>query len=127
LKFAGNGDFRHAWGGISGLQVALPAVWGAASARGLGLEKVLGWMCRATADLVGLRDRGRIEPSARADLVAFAPAPLVRVAAQRLLHRNPVSAFDGAHVRGAVRRTWLAGRPVTGAAGRPAGRLLARA
>ncbi|HWG26320.1 MAG TPA: allantoinase AllB [Actinospica sp.] len=109
MKFAGNGHFAQAWGGIAGLQVSLPAVWTAAAARGLPLESVVAWMCQATADLVGLADRGRIEPGKRADLVAFAPDAPVRVSAAELLHRNPVSAFDGADLIGAVRRTWLAG------------------
>lgn len=129
LKFAGGGHFGRAWGGIAGLQVALPAVWTAAAARGLGLESVLGWMCEGTARLVGLADRGRIEPGARADLVVFAPGARVHVSAQRLLHRNPVSAFDGADLLGAVRRTWLAGDLVHGAQalrGVARGRLLSR-
>ena len=123
LKFAGAGHFAQAWGGIAGLQVALPAVWTAASARGLGLEAVLNWMCRGTADLLGLADRGRIEQGRRADLVAFAPQAPLRVSARELLHRNPVSAFDGAELTGVVRRTWLAGEP----AAAPHGRLLSRA
>jgi allantoinase len=118
MKFAGNGHFAQAWGGIAGLQVALPAVWTAASAHGLPLESVLEWMCLRTADLVGLADRGRIEPGRRADLVAFAPAAPVRVSAAELLHRNPVSAFDGAELIGAVRRTWLAGATAAPARGR---------
>ena len=109
LKYAGNGDFSRAWGGIAGLQVALPAVWTAAAARGVPLESVLTWMCQATANFVGLTDRGRIEPGQRADLVAFAPAAPVHVDAAQLLHRNPVTAFDGAKLTGGVRRTWLAG------------------
>jgi len=122
MKFAGNGDFAQAWGGIAGLQVALPAVWTAAASRGLPLESVLEWMCAGTAKLVGLADRGRIEPGSRADLVAFAPGAAVRVSASELLHRNPVSAFDGAELVGAVRRTWLAGQE----AGSGLGRLLSR-
>ena len=122
LKYAGNGSFAQAWGGIAGLQVALPAVWTAARARGLPLESVLGWMCQGTADFVGLTDRGRIEPGRRADLVAFAPDAPVHVSAAQLLHRNPVSAFDGARLSGAVRRTWLAG----GAPTAERGRLLSR-
>ena len=130
LKFAGGGDFGQAWGGIAGLQVALPAVWTAARARGLALEAVLGWMCRAPAGLAGLADKGRIEPGARADLVAFAPAAGFRVRARELRHKNPVSAFDGAELTGMVRRTWLGGVPA-GGAGLPdpapaAGRLLTR-
>jgi allantoinase len=130
LKFAGGGDFGRAWGGIAGLQVALPAVWTAARARGLPLEAVLGWMCRAPARLTGLADKGRIEPGARADLVAFAPAAGFRVSAGELRHKNPVSAFDGAELTGTVRRTWLAGRPAGGTGqpdpAPPAGRLLTR-
>jgi allantoinase len=118
LKFAGNGDFAQAWGGIAGLQVALPAVWTAASAREIPLESVLEWMCHRTAKLVGLTDRGRIEPGARADLVAFAPREQMRVSASELLHRNPVTAFDAAELVGAVRRTWLAGRVADAARGR---------
>ena len=122
LKFAGNGDFAQAWGGIAGLQVALPAVWTAAAARGIPLASVLEWMCHRTAQFVGLTDRGRIEQGARADLVAFAPHAQTRVSARELLHRNPVSAFDGAELVGAVHRTWLAG----GTAGPARGQLLSR-
>jgi len=130
LKFAGDGDFAQAWGGIAGLQVALPAVWTAAASRGIPLDSVVEWMCRETAALVGLPDRGRIEPGARADLVAFAPDEPGRVSAAELLHRNPVSAYDGAELIGAVHRTWLAGDEVFGPDGRkapvPRGSLLTR-
>ena len=129
LKFAGGGDFGRAWGGIAGLQVALPAVWTAARARGLPLEAVLGWMCRAPAQLTGLADKGRIEPGTRADLVAFAPGGGFRVSVRELRHKNPVSAFDGAELTGVVRRTWLGGRPAGGGLPDPApaaGRLLTR-
>jgi allantoinase len=118
LKYAGNGSFAQAWGGIAGLQVALPAVWTAARAHGLPLESVLDWMCHGTANFVGLTDRGRIEPGLRADLVAFAPDAPVHVSAAQLLHRNPVSAFDGAELTGDVRRTWLAGDVPTAERGR---------
>ncbi len=112
LKFAGDGDFALAWGGIAGLQLGLAAVWTAAAQRGVPLELVLGWMAETPARLVGLHDRGVIRVGARADLAAFAPDARRVIHAAELLHKNPVSAFDGAEVRGLVRRTWLAGHPV---------------
>lgn len=122
LKFAGAGDFGAAWGGIAGLQLGLSAVWSAASARGIGLGLVVDRMARATADLVGLSDRGRIEVGARADLVVFAPDARRVVHAAELLHKNPVSAYDGHELRGEVRRSWLGGAEPQPAAGRPIGR-----
>ncbi len=130
LKFAGQGDFALAWGGISGLQLGLAAVWTAAAERGIPLQLVLGWMAEAPARLVGLHDRGVIRVGARADLAVFAPDERRTVHAAELLHKNPVSAFDGSELRGVVRRSWLAGRqihPTAEPAGTtPTGQLLTR-
>jgi allantoinase len=140
LKFAGDGSFQEAWGGISGLQVSLPAVWTAARERGIGLERVLGWMSEATARLVGLDDRGGIAVGRAADLVAFAPEESFAVHAEALEHRNKVSAYDQRTLHGVVHTTWLAGEVVhqlgagagagsaagAGTAAAPAGRLLER-
>jgi allantoinase len=109
LKTRGEGDFELAWGGIAGLQLGLAAVWTEASRRGIPLETVLGWMSRGPADLVGLGQKGRIAVGADADLVAFAPDATFTVHAEQLLHKNPVSAYDGRELRGVVRRTWLRG------------------
>lgn len=134
LKFSSGGDFLEAWGGISGLQVSLPAVWTAARDRGIPLERVVGWMCEGPAALTGLTgSKGSIEPGAAADLVAFAPEESFTVHASELEHRNKVSAFDGRELHGVVHTTWLAGAPVysLAAAGHavfaaPSGRLLER-
>lgn len=131
LKFAGGGDFGQAWGGIAGLQLGFTAVWSGAAQRGIGLDRVSGWMSRATACFAGLDRAGRIAAGSDANLVAFAPDARRTVRAAELLHRNPVSAFDGAELRGAVRRTWLRGELVAndGAvdeARRARGRLLDR-
>jgi allantoinase len=106
------GDFGLAWGGISGLQLSLPAVWTAARARGIGLEQVIQWMSSATARFAGLAAKGRIAVGADADLVAFAPAAAFIARAEALEHKNKVSAFDGAALFGRVDTTWLAGVPV---------------
>ena len=127
LKFAHGGDFGAAWGGIAGLQTGLAAIWTEAQRRGIPLTSVLKWMSTNTADFVGLPAKGRIAVGADADLVSFAPAERFTVHADELLHRNPVSAFDGRELVGVVRTTWLAGIPVSTADDAPArGRLLAR-
>ena len=88
------------------------------------LARVVGWMATATARLVGFDDRGEIAPGRRADLAVLAPDAGLRVDATRLRHRNPVTAYDGALLRGVVRDTYLAGVPVRD--GDRRGALLAR-
>ena len=123
LKFAGAGDFGQAWGGIAGLQLGLAVVWTEASRRGIPLHTVVRWMSRGPADFVGLSRKGRLEVGAQADLVVFAPEATFTVDVRQLLHRNPVSAYDGRTLRGIVRSTWLRGKRVGGA---PRGHLLER-
>jgi allantoinase len=121
LKRLDDGDFGAAWGGIASLQVALPAVWTGAHARGIGLDEVVRWMSTAPARLAGLSGKGAIAVGKDADLVAFAPDEEWIVG--DLEHRNPVTPYTGRSLVGAVRRTWLRGEPADGA---PIGRLLVR-
>ena len=88
-------DFGLAWGGIASVQLGLPAVWTGARARGFSLVDVVRWMATASADRVGLLDRGRITVGAQADLVRFAPDASFTVDPSRLKHKNPVSAYAG--------------------------------
>jgi allantoinase len=121
LKRLDDGDFGAAWGGIASLQVALPAVWTGARARGVGLDQVVRWMATAPARLAGLSRKGAIAVGKDADLVAFAPDEGWTVG--DLAHRNPVTPYSGRALVGAVRRTWLRGEVADGS---PIGRLLER-
>jgi allantoinase len=122
LKRLDVGDFGAAWGGIASLQVALPAVWTGARARGLDLGQVVHWMAEAPARLAGLATKGSIAVGKDADLVAFAPEE--RWSVGDLHHRNPVTPYTGRTLSGVVRRTWLRGQVADGS---PIGRLLERA
>ena len=124
LKLGFDGDFGRAWGGISGLQLGLANVWTDAARRGIGLDRVLGWMSSGPAAFAGLEQKGRIAVGADADLVAFAPDEEFTVEPSELAHKNPVSAYAGRRLRGVVATTWLRGIPVDG---EPRGRLLERA
>jgi allantoinase len=124
LKRFDTGDFGEAWGGIAGLQLGLPAVWTAALKRGVPLTDVVRWMSTAPAALAGLTGKGAIAPGRDADLCVLAPAEEFTVDAEKLFHRNAVSAYHGRTLTGVVRRTWLRGREVTGEV--PHGKLLER-
>jgi len=130
LKLGHGGDFGLAWGGISGLQLSLAAVWTAARGRGVALEQVVEWMSTAPARFIGLTGKGHIALGAAADLVAFAPTEQFLVDAETLRHKNKVTAFDGTVLVGRVQTTWLAGRDVFSTsddvAGIPTGSLLMR-
>ncbi|KRB76941.1 allantoinase [Nocardioides sp. Root190] len=109
MKCAGDGDLQQAWGGISGLQVGFTAVADEALRRGIGLERVAGWMATGTADLVGLSAKGRIAVGADADLAVLDSAVPLAVDVRQLAHRNPISAYDGRELAASVTHTLLGG------------------
>lgn len=123
LKRFGTGDFGAAWGGISGLQLGLPALWTQARRRGFTLADVVPWMAERPAAVAGLSAKGKIEPGFDADFCVFAPDEEFTVDAASLRHRHPVTAYHGLRLSGVVRGTWLRGEET----GRAHGRLLGRA
>ena len=125
LKGLPDGDFRTAWGGISSLQLGLSVVWSVARRRGFSLADVSRWMSVFPASLAGLPTKGQIAVGCDADLVAFDPDASWEVRAAELLHKQPVTPYDGRTLTGRVTRVWLGGVEVT-PDDPPCGRLLAR-
>ncbi|MEH0574655.1 allantoinase AllB [Streptomyces sp. B21-108] len=121
-------DFATAWGGISGLQLSLAAVWTEARRRGHGLEDVVRWMSARTAALVGLTRKGAIEVGRDADFAVLAPDETFTVDPADLQHRNRVTAYAGRTLYGVVKSTWLRGERIVadGEFTEPKGRLLTR-
>jgi allantoinase len=113
LKALDSGDYASAWGGISSLQLVLPATWTGARARGFGLESVAEWMCRRPASLAGLSGRkGVLSPGADADLVVWHPEREFRVEAAALRHRHAVTPYAGRTLFGVVETTFVRGERV---------------
>jgi allantoinase len=121
LKHLDTGDLARAWGGISSLQISLPAVWTEARRRGFGPGDLARWMAAGPAALVGLSGRkGTIAPGADADLAIVDPdAPFV-VDPTALLHRHPATPYEGRTLVGRVAATYLRGSRVA-SEGRPEG------
>ncbi|HWM35722.1 MAG TPA: allantoinase AllB [Streptomyces sp.] len=108
-----DGDFGTAWGGISSIQLGLPAIWTEARKRGHTLDDVARWMSAGPAALAGLSGRkGAIAPGHDADFAVLAPEEAFTVDPARLHHRNPVTAYAGSTLHGVVRATWLRGEQI---------------
>lgn len=130
VKRLDDGDFLAAWGGIASLQLALPAVWTEARARGFRIQDLSRWMSAAPARLAGLEAwKGRITSGYAADLVIWDPDAEFPVRADALYHRHRVSPYVGKTLMGAVHCTILRGAVVYEIGqfpGSPSGRLLVR-
>ncbi|GGZ55991.1 allantoinase [Streptomyces subrutilus] len=122
------GDFATAWGGISSLQLGLPAIWTEARRRGHSLEDVVRWMSAAPAALAGLARKGAIEAGRDADFAVLAPEETFTVDPAELQHRNRITAYAGKTLHGVVKSTWLRGTQIAdhGTPTEPTGLLLER-
>ncbi len=113
LKHQELGDFQRAWGGISGLQMALSVVWTEARARGFTIEDLVRWMCASPAKLAGISGRkGRLAVGADADIVIFRDRDTMTVDTGHVLHRHKVTPYAGRTLYGVVASTYLRGRRV---------------
>ncbi len=113
LKRMDVGDFGEAWGGISSLQLGLPAIWTEARLRGHTLTDVVRWMSEHPAGQAGLRRKGGIAVGKDADFAVFAPDESMVVDPARLHHKNAVTPYAGRTLTGRVRSTWLRGTDIS--------------
>ncbi|MGE5277988.1 MAG: allantoinase AllB [Acidobacteriota bacterium] len=107
------GDFAAAWGGISSLQLGLPAVWTAARERGAPIERLAEWMCRGPARLAGLASRkGALAPGYDADFVVWRPEASFEVRPEAIHHRHKLTPYSGRTLKGVVEATYLRGEKI---------------
>jgi allantoinase len=113
VKEIESGDLARAWGGIGSLQLRLQATWTAGSARGLGFEQLADWLAYNPAALAGLAGRkGAIGEGKDADFVIFDPDGEETIRGASLLHRHPITPYEGMSLRGTVVQTVLRGQTV---------------
>jgi len=113
LKETKSGDFQKAWGGISSLQFALPALWTEACKRNLSEENICTWLCSQPTTICGLSDRkGRIQKGFDADIIAWDPDKKFVVSSDIIHHRHKLTPYLGQELYGVVVQTWLHGKKV---------------
>ena len=113
LKKQESGRFDQAWGGVSGLQLALPVAWTEASKRGFTLQHLARWMCEAPARLAGLsRRKGALAPGQDADLCIWRPEERFHVDPAKLHHKHKLTPYAGRELQGVVVATVVRGELV---------------
>ena len=112
LKRRQEGDFMAAWGGIASLQLTLPVMWSELRSRGHGLDRLVAWMCRAPAALVGLAGKGAIGRGYDADLAIWDPDAAFQVDGAALQHKSPLTPYHGETLHGVVDTTIVGGQVV---------------
>lgn len=107
------GSFWDAWGGISGIQHALPLVYSQGLEHGLPGERIAAMLSSTPALRFHLGPgEGVIRIGSPADLCLLVPSGELPIQANELLDRYRHSPYVGRNVDWKVARTWVDGRGV---------------
>jgi allantoinase len=113
MKCLATGDFLKAWGGISSLQLGLPAVWTKSHARNVSFAHLVRWMSSGPARLAGLEQyKGAIAVGYDADIVVWDPEKRFIVRPKMLQQRHKLTPYANQTLRGIVEATFLRGEMI---------------
>ncbi|KAI0646715.1 allantoinase [Trametes meyenii] len=113
LKKLDERDVMAAWGGISTLGLGLSLLWTEARKRGVGIERIVNWLCVRPAEHAGLADRkGQVKVGYDADLVVWDPDAQTKVTKELLNFKNKLTPYEGLTLDGRVEKTFLRGKLV---------------
>jgi allantoinase len=112
MKLKKDGDFVKAWGGISGLQYSLPALWQSlldadAEVKPYTVHRVLS---EFPAKILGLDHlKGKIHDGYHADLVVWNPKALADTSKEGSYQTQKLSPYIGSTMKGRVVATFVKG------------------
>ncbi len=110
IKALDTGNLQKAWGGISGIQLTLSALWTKGQAYGLSLERLSMLLCQAPAQFIGFEDKkGKIAVGYDADFVIWSPEASFLVSLDTLQTKHKVSPYEGQKLTGVVEATIVNG------------------
>ena len=119
MKALDTGDFMAAWGGIAGLQYALPATWDAMQRAGgapngsKDAHKLHFLWSRFPAALSGLsRNKGSLNAGMDADIVVWDADAQAHTSTEHLYHKHKGTVFEGQTMMGRVLATFVRGSQV---------------
>jgi dihydroorotase len=103
--------FTHAPCGVVGCETAVSTIWTLCNGDQPLFGKLVDCMSAAPAKRFGL-EAGSLEEGSPADLVVFDPNAEWKVDGTKLQSRAKHSPWDGEHLTGRVRQTWIDGQNV---------------
>ncbi len=110
MKEIESGNFKKAWGGIAGLQFALPVAWTAAKARGIKVDQTSKWLSANPAYFLQLdSSKGKIKKGFDADITCWNPDKKFKVEAKNIQHRHKITPYEGLELYGTVMQTYVNG------------------
>jgi allantoinase len=113
IKGLDTGSFADSWGGISGIQFSLPALWTVAAPQGLSLVRLSELLCVAPAKFIGYENRkGRLIVGFDADICVWQPEEEVFISQEIMQAKHKISPYEGKVLKGAVKATFVGGQLV---------------
>lgn len=112
VKYGGENVFRSP-GGIPGIETRMPILFSEGVIKGrIPLERFVAVTSTNPANILGLEEKGRIEPGADADIVIIDPKAEKVLSKDTLHQKVDCTPFDGMKVKGFPSHVWLKGMPM---------------
>ncbi|MDY9921779.1 MAG: dihydropyrimidinase [Synergistota bacterium] len=112
LRYSEGNVFRSP-GGIPGIETRMPILFSEGVMKGrISLERFVAVTSTIPADILGLQEKGRIEPGADADIVIIDPKAEKVLSKDTLHQKVDYTPFDGMMVKGFPSHVWLRGIPL---------------